>query len=190
VLADFADPREDGQGWRVFTDRVMGGVSTAQASIESVRGRRALRLRGAVSLDRGGGFVQVARVLGTAGRPLNASAHGGVSLRVCGAPGSYFVHLRTTQTGAPWQHYRAPLTVTADWTEPLVPWEAFEPSGLARPLDPRCLTQLGVVAGRAAFAADVAVARVGFDGVTAPPPRSGSDTTAPAAAGRTGTPPP
>jgi hypothetical protein len=146
----------------VFTDRVMGGVSTAQASIEMVQGRRALRLRGTVSLDRNGGFVQVARVLGERGRALNASAYGGLSLHVCGAPGPYFVHLRTTETGAPWQHYRAPLTVTAEWTEQVVPWSAFEPSGPMHPLDPACLTQLGVVAGRAAFVADVAVAWVGL----------------------------
>lgn len=160
LLDDFAVPGEGERAWSVFTDRVMGGVSVAQGSVEEVAGRRALRLRGRVSLERNGGFVQVARALGDARAPLDASHARGLSLEVCGTPGPYFVHLRTTDTRAPWQHYRAPLPVTPDWRTVELPWSAFVPSGLDRPLDVRALTRLGLVGGREAFDADVALARL------------------------------
>ena len=65
---------ELGTQWRGFTDRVMGGVSTAVSGIETVGGRRALRLVGEVSLENNGGFVQVALPLSADGSPLNARA--------------------------------------------------------------------------------------------------------------------
>jgi hypothetical protein len=160
LLDDFAQPGEGARAWSVFTDRVMGGVSVAQGAVEVVTGRRALRLRGRVSLERNGGFVQVARPLGDASGPLDARHALGLSLDVCGTPGPYFVHLRTADTRAPWQHYRAPLPVTADWRTVEVPWSAFTPSGLDRPLDVRALTRLGIVGAREAFDADIALARL------------------------------
>lgn len=103
----------DHPGWRFFSDRVMGGVSDGEARVETVAGRRAIRLRGKVSLDHGGGFLQVACPLGTSSDPVfDASALAGVELDVLGtsgAPGTYAVHLRTADTRAPWQVYVAPL---------------------------------------------------------------------------------
>ena len=59
--------------WSMFTDPVMGGVSEGSAALEMILGRRALRLRGRVSLERNGGFVQVARPLGNGpASPLDA----------------------------------------------------------------------------------------------------------------------
>ncbi|HMS03559.1 MAG TPA: CIA30 family protein [Gemmatimonadaceae bacterium] len=161
-LDDFAADPSSAAAWVVFTDRVMGGVSTAAATMEPVAGRRALHLRGTVSLERNGGFVQVARPLGRDGAPLDARGFSGLVFHVCGTPGPYFVHLRTAQTRAPWQHYRAPLPVEPQWTTVTVPWSAFTPQGLATPLDVSVLTRLGVVGGQAAFEAAVAVERVGF----------------------------
>jgi len=103
----------DHPGWRFFSDRVMGGVSDGDAQVEMVAGRRAIRLRGTVSLDHGGGFLQVACPLGTSSHPVfDASALAGIELDVLapsGAPGTYAVHLRTADTRAPWQVYVAPL---------------------------------------------------------------------------------
>jgi hypothetical protein len=160
TLDDFDASPAGAGAWSVFTDRVMGGVSTAGATLEPVAGRRALRLQGRVSLERNGGFVQVARALGRGSSPLDARAFGGLAFDVCGAPGQYFVHLRTIHTRAPWQHYRAPLPVGPAWRTVVIPWRAFEPSGLDHPLDPSQLTRLGLVGGRAAFDADLAVARI------------------------------
>lgn len=160
VLDDFSETTPDAATWTVFTDRVMGGVSDAEAHLAQVQGRRALRLQGRVSLERNGGFVQVARPLAAGTAPLDATGTDGLQLDVCGAPGPYFVHLRTVHTRAPWQYYRAPLPVTAEWRTVSVPWSAFTPGGLAQPLDVRGLLRLGVVGGTAAFDADISLARL------------------------------
>jgi hypothetical protein len=46
-----------GTQWRLFTDRVMGGVSNGTMVREQVAGRPAIRMRGDVSLENNGGFV-------------------------------------------------------------------------------------------------------------------------------------
>lgn len=160
VLDDLSLAEHDAARWSVFTDRVMGGLSVAQAQLVIVQGRRALRLQGRVSLANNGGFVQVARPLSTGEVPLDATGTNGLQLDVCGAPGAYFVHLRTVQTRAPWQYYRAPLPVSGEWRTVSVPWSAFTPGGLSQPLDVRGLLRLGLVGGTQAFDADVALARL------------------------------
>lgn len=160
VLDDFSLHQHTVAFWSVFTDRVMGGVSIAQAELGTVHERMALRLRGRVSLEKNGGFVQMARPLRPDAAPLDASGTTGLMLDVCGAPGMYFVHLRTEQTRAPWQHYRAPLPVSREWYAVHVPWSAFTPNGLSAPLDLRALLRIGVVGGTTAFDADVALARL------------------------------
>ncbi len=70
VIDDFQDLTGQsrlGSHWRVVTDQVMGGVSTAEMDLgfsDSATGRRALCLRGTVSTANNGGFVQVNLDLG------------------------------------------------------------------------------------------------------------------------------
>lgn len=158
VLDDFTDAASAARDWSVFSDRVMGGISNARAGLEVVGGRRALRLAGEVSLERNGGFIQVARRVD--GARLGAVAYTGLRLTVCGAPGSYYVHLRTGDTRAPWQYYGAPLPVTPDWRTVELPWRAFTPEALRAPLDVRTLQRIGLVAAKTAFVADLAVSRL------------------------------
>jgi hypothetical protein len=42
----------------------------------------------------------------------------------------------------------------------LLPWHAFTPVSLRDPLDVRTLERIGIVAGKAAFDADVAISRL------------------------------
>jgi len=49
-----------GTRWQLFTDQVMGGVSNGSMMREMVAGRPAIRMRGDVSLENKGGFVQIA----------------------------------------------------------------------------------------------------------------------------------
>lgn len=157
-LDDFADATNAARDWSVFSDRVMGGISNARAGLEVVGGHRALRLAGDVSLERNGGFIQVARRID--GTRLGAAAYTGLRLTVCGTPGRYFVHLRTGDTRAPWQYYGAPLPVTPDWRVVELPWRAFTPESLRTPLDVRTLQRIGLVAAKTAFSADLAVSRL------------------------------
>lgn len=165
LVDDFA--RDDGvsrlgTAWRRFTDGVMGGLSRAESRVEEVDGRRALRLTGTVSLANSGGFIQAALPLAAEGGTLDASAYRGIRLQArCAGPG-YFLHLRSADCRLPWQHYAAPLPDGDGWAEVELPFAAFAPQSLDRPLRPSALASIGVVAAKRAFKADVAVGRLEF----------------------------
>ena len=158
LIDDFTDSAVVTRRWSAFSDRVMGGVSTAQTELLEIDGRQSLRLHGRVSLERNGGFIQVARRF--PGDGLDGSAFGGLQLHVCGAPGPYFVHVRTADTRAPWQYYAAPLSVLPRCRDVYVPWGAFTGVSLDAPLDVRRIERLGFVAAKEEFDADLVVSRV------------------------------
>jgi Complex I intermediate-associated protein 30 (CIA30) len=159
VLDDFSRNADVGRSaWRLLTDRVMGGVSSGTASFERILNRRALRMRGVVSIENNGGFVQIAKPLGNP--TLDARAFAGLELTVCAKPGTYFVHLRTPECSAPWQYYGAPLRVTTAWSDVTIPWASFSGVSLQAPLDVSRLMRIGVVAAQTAFTADLALARL------------------------------
>lgn len=127
-------------------------------AMTTAHGQYALHLTGDVSLEQNGGFLQAACSLGNPpGSGVDARGFRGVALSVCGAPGSYFVHLRTADTKAPWQYYGAPLPVSGEWTQIVLHWDAFTPVSLAAPLDVSRLVRIGLVAAKTAFHADVAL---------------------------------
>lgn len=161
-LDDFdTGPESIGRRWSVFSDRVMGGMSIAQGRMATVHGRHALHLTGDVSLERNGGFIQAACSLGDPpGSGVDARGFRGLALSVCGTPGSYFVHLRTADTRAPWQYYGAPLPVSGEWTHVVLDWGAFTPVSIATPLDVRRIVRIGIVAAKTAFRADVALSEL------------------------------
>jgi hypothetical protein len=165
VIDDFSQPTTRASGkWTMLTDQVMGGISEGHAALEIVQSRRALHLRGTVSLERRGGFLQMARDFSGVGHvTFDASGYRGLSLTVCGTAGTYFVHLRTADTRAPWEYYSAPLPITPEWTDVHIAWVAFAPQALRRPLDVTRLVRMGVVAGQTAFEADIAVSRLSFE---------------------------
>ena len=84
-----------GTEWRLFTDTVMGGVSKATMTRETVAGRPAIRLRGDVSLENNGGFVQIALDFRPDGAALDAGAWRGIQLDVFGNDEDYALALRT-----------------------------------------------------------------------------------------------
>ena len=164
LIDDFV--RTDGRSalgtpWRVVTDQVMGGVSTARMGLEQHAGRRGLCLRGEVSLANNGGFAQINLDLAPRGT-LDASAHTGVRLVVRGNGETYKVHLKTPDTARPWQSYRADLPTGPEWAEVRLPFSGFEPHRLSAPLDTTRLARLGLVAIGQAMTAELCVAEVGL----------------------------
>lgn len=149
-----------GTRWMGFTDRVMGGVSDQQVTLEDIEGRRVLRLRGQVRLENNGGFIQVALPLAGPREAMDASSFTGVRLLVRGNGEQYAVHLRTSATRLPWQYYEATFTAGPEWTTVDLPFSRFTPQALSRSMDPARLTRVAVVGAKRAFAADVAVARI------------------------------
>jgi len=162
LIDDFSSDAGSALGtkWQTFTDQVMGGVSTGQASPETLGGKRCLRLRGRVSLENQGGFIQAALPLVRRGGAFDAGAYRGLRLLVRGNGEDYYIHLRTEDTRLPWQYYEAAFRTGPDWTGVEIPFSAFTPENLASALDTRKLTRLAVVAAKKALAADVAVARI------------------------------
>ncbi len=149
-----------GTQWQGLTDRVMGGLSEMQAGVISTDRGPALQMRGEVRLENSGGFIQVRLPLATAGGAFDAGGWSGFALAVRGTPGAYYLHVRSADTRQPWQHYRAPLPVQAAWQRVVVPFTAFEPQRLERPLDVRRLHAVAVVAYGEAFRACLEVGRL------------------------------
>jgi hypothetical protein len=163
LIDDFTSSRSAlGTQWSTFTDRVMGGVSDAAATLETIDGTPCLRLRGRVRLERNGGFIQVALPLARGGAPFDASRFRGVSFLARGTGHDYYIHLRSRETMLPWQHHAAAFRTGPAWAPVSLPWSAFEPQGIRTPLAPSGLIRLGLVAAKSAFDADVAIAALRF----------------------------
>jgi hypothetical protein len=154
-----------GTQWQGFTDRVMGGRSTIQAGYRETDDGRVLSMRGVVSLENNGGFVQVRLPLGT-DRTLDASGYTGVTVEARGEPGYYYVHLRTRQSRAPWQYYAAELPVSGEWQRIEIPFASFSGESIRRELDLSELVSLAIVGANHEFTADIDIRRIELVGRT------------------------
>ena len=152
-----------GTPWEAITDRVMGGVSRGHVARECLDGRPCLRLTGDVRLENNGGFVQAALDLDPGGDPVDLTGFAGIRLEVRGNEESYSLHLRTADVRRPWQSYRAHFVAGADWEVVVLPFADFVAHRIDAALDLSRVRRLGLVAIGRAFAADLAVARIGLD---------------------------
>ncbi len=160
AAADLASDR--GPAWRLVSDRVMGGVSDGTLRRETLDGRAAVRLRGAVRLENDGGFLQMALDLATDGGPVDARGWRGLELTARGNGHAYNVHLRTADLERPWQSYRQSFQADPEWRTLRLPFADFAPHRTDAPLDVGRLRRIGVVAIGDAFEADVSVADLRF----------------------------
>lgn len=151
-----------GTEWRMFTDQVMGGLSTGEWDYDTIDGRRCVHLQGDVSLENNGGFVQVALPLMKEGQPFDASAYQGVRLWARGNGEAYHIHLRSSDTRRPWQYYGAKFIAESSWRMYDLPFSDFEPENMRTELKPDQLVRIAIVAIKKEFRADIAVARLEF----------------------------
>ena len=149
-----------GTRWQLFTDRVMGGVSNGTMIREMVAGRPAIRMRGDVSLENNGGFVQISLDLAPDGEAIDVSAWSGIELDVFGNGEEYSVHLRTSDLTRPWQSYRQSFRADPQWQTIPFRFQEFVPYRTDVPLNTRRLRRIGVVAIGRAFSADLSVGGV------------------------------
>jgi hypothetical protein len=159
---DTGDQRASaGNQWRLVTDHVMGGVSQGELSVEVIEDRPCLRMRGDVSLENNGGFIQIALDL-----PeeilREAPAYTGLVLEVYGNDQDYNVHLRTDDIWLPWQSYRATFTATPRWQVIYLPFEGFEPHRIDTAFNVSRLERIGLVAIGREFSADLCIGKIGF----------------------------
>lgn len=164
LIDDFSDATRasNGNRWQYFSDRVMGGVSDGRAVHGSVDGSSALQLSGRVSLANNGGFIQVALDLADGSGPFDAGAFSGVAITVRGDGGGYAVNLRSSDIRRPWQSYRAPFQSSNNWQTHHLPFSDFVPHRIDRPLDPRKLRRIGLIAIGEERRVELAISRLAF----------------------------
>ncbi len=148
--------------WRLITDRVMGGVSQGTMMRETVVGRPALRMRGDVSLENNGGFIQVALDLAPNGGTVDASTWRGIELDVFGQSEEYSARLRTPDLTESWQSYRQNFVAEPRWQTIQLAFERFLLHRTETPLDIHRLRRLGLVAIGRTFSADLALGGVRY----------------------------
>ena len=149
-----------GTRWQLFTDRVMGGISNGAMVRETVGGRPAIRMRGDVSLENNGGFVQIALDMSPDGEAVDLSAWSGIELDVFGNGQEYGVHLRTSDLTRPWQSYRQSFRADPEWRTVQFRFQDFAPYRTDVAINTGRLRRIGLVAIGRAFSADLAVGGV------------------------------
>jgi hypothetical protein len=142
----------------------MGGISKGVMGREVVASRAAIRVRGDVSLENNGGFVQAALDLSPTADVVDASGGDGIAIDVFGNGEDYGVHLRTDYLARPWQSYRQNFTASADWRTVVLRFSTFVPYRTDVPLDTRRLRRIGLVAIGRAFRCDLAIGGLRYIG--------------------------
>ncbi len=166
ILDDFQDGDSIstlGTRWQAFSDRVMGGQSDIDAQIGISDGKAILAMRGDVSLQNNGGFIQVRLQLGSDTEAMNASEYSGFYITLRGGDGPFFTHLRTRNNRVPWSYYSAKIVVTEDWNTVRIPWSEFQPESTSS-LSPDIenLVSLGIVAAKEEFQAELYISELGL----------------------------
>lgn len=150
-----------GTQWRLVTDQVMGGVSKGDLVVDNNKSRRCLCMRGNVSTDNNGGFVQIALDLAN-GESFDASAYSGVEISVSGNNERYNVHFRTADLWLPWQSYRFSFIARPEWQIIRIPFADIVPYRTTARFRKDKLKRIGLVGIGRNFRADLCVALVKF----------------------------
>lgn len=147
--------------WRLLTDQVMGGVSKGSLTTDKYNGKKCLRMKGQVSTENNGGFVQMALDLNE-GKTFDASKYQGLELIVAGNNEVYNLHYRTSGLWMPWQSYRASFKVTPQWGIVQIPFSMMTQYRTSKQFKAKQIKRIGLVAIGKNFNADLCVASVGF----------------------------
>tara|TARA_B100000989_G_scaffold290740_1_gene264265 strand:- start:1053 stop:1607 length:555 start_codon:yes stop_codon:yes gene_type:complete len=109
-----SDPKKNifNHTWEFVSDDVMGGKSVGQFNVNYKEGEIFYRLRGKVSTENNGGFIQFRSKI-----EINDPSLKGIKFKVRGNGEKYFVHVRTPFTFLPWQYYSYSFYTQNEWTE-------------------------------------------------------------------------
>ena len=142
ILDDFVS--SENLRWRFLTDQVMGGVSTGTFKIISDSESSFLQMKGNVSTENNGGFIQVR----TSVIKSEAEKSKGVVLTLRGNSQAYFIHIRTNWTMLPWQYYQAKVFAPDIWNTVRIPFSNFKSSSSVLPgkFGARNIRSIGIVA--------------------------------------------
>ncbi len=126
---------------------------------EEIDGESCTCMRGVVSLDNNGGFLQLSADL-PASQTTDYTRHAGLLLKLRGNAQVYNVHLKTSDLSSPWQSYRQQFTASPRWTAVRLPFADFEPHRTSIPLNLTALKRLVLVAIGRAFEAELCISTI------------------------------
>ncbi len=124
--------------WQYVDDTVMGGVS--QGSVE--RDGEAVVLKGLVSLENQGGFIQAQALLP---QQIDYRQFSGLWVECEGDGHEYVMSLKTSDLWMPWQSYRTSMNISERGVIYL-PFEAFKPYRTASGLNVALLEKFAILA--------------------------------------------
>jgi hypothetical protein len=165
VIDDFSDPNRIsnlGTKWSLVTDRVMGGVSDAEYLFGSDECFKYITMKGNVSLENNGGFVQVSLPLAEDSKTVDATAYSGVRFWVKGNGQQYYVHLKNDKTKLHWQYYSAEFVASDNWKQIEIPFGKFMPQALDAKIDVKSLSRISIVGAKKAYEVDVYIGPIEF----------------------------
>ena len=129
--------------WEFFTDGVMGGRSEGKAELIKEGVHTFIRMRGEVTTENNGGFIQIRAKVSGFPRKTN-----GISIKVRGNDEKYYIFLRTNGTVMPWQYYSAEFSTSASWKIVNIDLKNFKRSSnwLRKTIDGTTIKSIGIVA--------------------------------------------
>ena len=143
--------------WEMFTDAVMGGVSTGNFLELNEKEINFYRLLGEVSTKNNGGFIQFRTKT-----KLKNTNFEGIKIKVRGNNSEYFIHVRTGTTIFPWDYYASSFTASSQWKVVTLPFSSFKKSSWRLPTKVRSskIKSIGVVAFGKDFQAEIDLANI------------------------------
>ena len=172
---------DSAQNWSFVSDRVMGGVSEGQASLEQDKDISFARLRGNVSTKNNGGFIQLRSSSSWFNKPLmfrhiNDSEKAGqelqgVRLNVRGNGETYYIFIQTNQTRSPSDNFQASFQTNNTWQIIEIPFKHFvrerinyngSTNIVKSHISPKNIRSIGITAYGRDFTADLSVSQIEF----------------------------
>ena len=154
---------DSGKYWQYVSDRVMGGISDGQVTLEQDGEMYYARLTGNVSTANNGGFIQLRAGIAFANSEKDGKNLQGVRLNVRGNGETYYIHIRTNESWSPSDYYATTFKANSDWQMIDLPFNTFKRRwSKDSVLDPKKIRSFGIVAYGRDHVSDVSVSRIEF----------------------------
>jgi hypothetical protein len=154
---------DSGKYWQYVSDRVMGGVSDGQVTIEQDGEMYYARLTGNVSTANNGGFIQLRSGVSFANTEKDGKNLKGVRLNVRGNGETYDIHIITNDRAYYGDYYSATFKVDSDWKMIDLPFNKFERQRYnTLKLDAKNIRSFSITAYGRDFTSDVSVSTIEF----------------------------
>ena len=154
---------DSGRYWQYVSDRVMGGVSDGQVTLEQDGDMYFARLTGNVSTANNGGFIQLRAGVSFADSEKDGKQLKGVRLNVRGNGETYYIHIRTNESWSPSDYYAATFKADSEWKMIDLPFKTFKRRwSKDSVLDPKKIRSFGIVAYGRDHISDVSVSTIEF----------------------------